>query len=133
MWYVLAAIIPATRIETGPPPGGAGTGAVERPYCVVSPNSTVTVVSAGSVIVQLATSGWLVGWTEADRSAGSVADDMGRTSSKLSAVVNRRAIMPQINSVGESLLANGAKTTDKRFGQLTVDPGRPRRDSEASR
>jgi hypothetical protein len=74
MWYVLACIIPATRNETSPPPAGAGTGEVERPYCVVVPNSTVTCVSAGSVIVQLATSGWVVGWTEAERVTGSVAD-----------------------------------------------------------
>src|SRR5512143_3772970 len=31
MWYVVDAIIPATRIDTEPPPAGAGTGAVERP------------------------------------------------------------------------------------------------------
>src|SRR5689334_4346735 len=30
-WYVVDAFIPAMRIDTGPPPGGDGTGAVERP------------------------------------------------------------------------------------------------------
>src|SRR6476661_2992445 len=30
-WYVVDAFMPATRIETVPPPGGDGTGAVERP------------------------------------------------------------------------------------------------------
>jgi hypothetical protein len=30
MWYVVDALIPATRIVTGPPPAGAGTGEVER-------------------------------------------------------------------------------------------------------
>jgi hypothetical protein len=30
-WYVVDAFIPAMRIDTAPPPGGDGTGAVERP------------------------------------------------------------------------------------------------------
>jgi len=78
MWYVVVAFIPATRIETGPPPAGAGTGEVERPYCVVVPNSTVTCVSAGIVIVQLATSGWVVGETLPERSAGEKSYDITR-------------------------------------------------------
>src|SRR5688500_1745859 len=68
--YVDAAFIPATKDETEPPPAGAGTGAVERPYFVVSPTSTTARESAGSVAVNRATSGWLVGWTEAARSPG---------------------------------------------------------------
>jgi len=31
MWYVVLAFMPATRIDTGPPPGGAGTGTVDHP------------------------------------------------------------------------------------------------------
>src|SRR6266700_5106273 len=31
MWYVVLAFMPATRIDTCPPPGGARTGAVDHP------------------------------------------------------------------------------------------------------
>jgi hypothetical protein len=49
---------------------------VDRPYCVVVPNSTVTCVSAGSVIVQRATSGCVVGWTEPEKLSGCGSDAM---------------------------------------------------------
>lgn len=74
MWYVVPAIIPATRIVTGPP-GGAGTGEVDRSYKVVVPNSTVTSAAAGTVIVKIATCGMLgAGVIEAERAGGAVSD-----------------------------------------------------------
>src|SRR6266542_2300104 len=117
MWYVVAAFIPGTRIETGPPPAGAGTGEVGRPYCVVGPNSTVTVVSAGSVIAQRATSGWVVGWTEAERSACWGSDAMAGPPRNM----ETRLVKPAGNHVPGG-------PTDKRFVQEN-----PRRRSECGR
>src|SRR5438309_6547430 len=78
-WYVVDAIIPATRIVTGPPPGGAGTYEVTRPYAVVGPNSTRTCESLGIEIVKIATCGMFgAGVIVARRAPGSVASDISR-------------------------------------------------------
>ena len=61
--------MPATRIETVPPPEGAATDQVDRPYVVSSPNSMDTVEPAGAVKVYFATRGLLVGATEEENPA----------------------------------------------------------------
>src|SRR5688572_14384409 len=99
--YVEAAFMPATKDETAPPPAGAGTGAVERPYFVVSPNSTTACEPAGSVAVNRATSGWLVGWTEAENSPGA-ASDMACPPDESGAIMPQPGVSPDSLTWGQS-------------------------------
>src|SRR5437016_13366991 len=55
MWYFVLPFMPATRIETGPPPEGAGSAQVVMPYSLSTPNCTRTVRPSGTSMVYWAT------------------------------------------------------------------------------